>query len=57
MLTSVDKALAAFLMGLISLAAMFWPPIAEHVGEREVAALTTLIGPAIVWLVPNKVAK
>lgn len=54
MLTSVDKAIAAALTGLLSLAAMIWTPLADHVGEEQIGALTTLLTMFAVYFVPNK---
>jgi hypothetical protein len=54
MLTSVDKAIAAALTGFLSLAAMIWTPLADHIGPDQIGALTTLLTGAVVWLVPNK---
>ena len=54
MLTSVDKMWAALATGALGFAAMRYPVIMEHVGEEQIAAVTTLLTALTVYLVPNK---
>lgn len=55
MLTEIDKALVAVIMGVVILVNTF---TSFHIGFNETQVTTTvaLIGPILVWLIPNKTA-
>lgn len=54
MITSYDKAIAAFLTSLIGVLAMF-NVSAEWINPTTIGAITPFIAMVVTWLVPNKV--
>lgn len=57
MFTSVDKALVAAAMSIISLAVLLfgYEGYFASIREEQLAALIAIITPILVWWVPNKV--
>ena len=53
MFSSVDKAVAAALMAIISIIALAGG-LAETMTEEWVAGVVAVLTPIIVWLVPNR---
>lgn len=49
-----QKSIAAALSGIATLAAMFWPPVAEALSPEIIAAIGLLIGAAMVHGLPNR---
>jgi hypothetical protein len=55
MFTSIDKALAALLMGVVAILDQLFG-IDIGLGEDTVTAIAAALTPILVWLVPNKPA-
>lgn len=53
---TAHKALVAFLTGLVGVVAMFIPAVTDHVTPEIIGAVATVIGTALVYLVPNRPA-
>lgn len=49
-----SKAIAAFLTGAVGVASMFVPGIEAVATPEVIAAVTTILATALVYLVPNK---
>ncbi len=54
MFTSLDKALVALVMSSVYFAAQFGVIPADFISESTVQSAVAIIGPALVWLVPNR---
>jgi len=53
MFTSIDKALVALIMGLLSIANL-WFGIDLGISSDVIIALIAMLTPIIVWMTPNK---
>jgi purine-cytosine permease-like protein len=49
-----NKAIVAFLTALVSLIAIWWPPIAQYASTEIIVSVSGVIGAVLVYLVPNK---
>lgn len=54
MFTTIDKALVALFMSLVYFASQFGIIPADFISESTVQSIVAIIGPALVWLIPNR---
>lgn len=51
---TADKAIAAIIGGLVTVAALFVPGVEDRFPPEVVAALGTVLSAALVYIVPNR---
>lgn len=54
MFTSIDKALVAFIMGLLFILQTYTGFSTSWISQETVATIVGLITPVLVWAIPNK---
>lgn len=55
MITSVDKALIAMVMGILFILNTYFGLNVSWISQETVATIIGLITPVLVWAIPNKV--
>jgi len=56
-MTVYSKAITALIMGIVSIVALWWPPIAQYASAEIVGTVAGLLTPLLVYLIPNKPAQ
>jgi purine-cytosine permease-like protein len=51
-----SKAIVAFLTGVVSIVAIWWPPVASVVSPEILTSVAAILTPLLVYLIPNKPA-